>query len=104
MNFPFNRFTKWAAEATGLKPTQLNSLKKADGLASIIVRAGASNSASGERSLRPLNFLSREGKEDEVPKVWAGESSWCDPDRRVIRVTSPSWRCGAGLRPSPSGS
>ncbi len=64
------------------------------------------NSPDGERSLNPLNFLSREGREDEVPKVWAAASQLAQDDGRdaptgghVKRaLTTPAARCRMRLR------
>ena len=76
----------------GLKITRLQQLQKAHNLAILLNTGG--KQPSGEKALRPLQYLVREDQSNEVPQVWSAavelgesESNWTHPAPRNERTT-----------------
>jgi len=69
----FNRFAlKWAKEATGLKPTQLKTLKRAHVIAGNCSVGGAADGTISARALLPLQYFIREDRPEEIERVMEG--------------------------------
>lgn len=96
----FERFLKWATEASGLGASTLKRFKQAHELAETITAPGGGNlpKPAGERSLRPLGYFKREGKLDEIPGVWkaavelARDDGRETPSERHVRLATGEWK------------
>jgi hypothetical protein len=96
----FERFYKWGEAKIGLKRTALGQLRRAHMIAAPITAARGGNSIlpRTEFVVRPLNYLLREDKATDVPKVWdaavkiAKNRGQDEPSQVDVRKALSEWK------------